>query len=69
MAAVYPSRPENASINRPQPADLFGSHLGVGVDQMAYPPGVAVGWVEVLGSGYEPAELGSETLEFADAAV
>ena len=45
----------------------YGS--GVGADEVAYPPWVAVGWVEVLGSVYEPAELGSEALELADAAV
>jgi hypothetical protein len=36
---------------------------------MAYPLGVAVGWVEVVGSVYESAELGSEVLELADATV
>jgi hypothetical protein len=49
--------------------DLVSCGLGVGADQVAYPPGVAVGGVEVLGSVYEPAQLGSEALELADATV
>ena len=32
MAAVYPNQPEIASINRPQPADIFGSHLDLRLD-------------------------------------
>jgi hypothetical protein len=28
MTAVYPNQPEIASINRPQHADFFGTHLG-----------------------------------------
>jgi hypothetical protein len=36
---------------------------------VAYPLGVAVGWVEVLGSVYEAAKLGSEVSELADATV
>jgi hypothetical protein len=42
---------------------------GVGVDQVAYPPGVTVGGVEVLRPRDEPAELGSEALQLADAPV
>ena len=53
---------------KPSP-DLVSYGSGVGADEMAYPLGVAVGWVEVLGSIFEPAELGSEASELADATV
>jgi hypothetical protein len=48
---------------------LVNTGSGVGADQVAYPPRVAVGRVEVVGSVYESAELGSEVLELADAAI
>jgi hypothetical protein len=62
------SDPTDPGLRRPCPI-WWGYGSGVGADEMAYPPGVAVGWVEVLSSVFEPAELGSEALELADATV
>lgn len=68
-AEHVPNRRHAGPSDPPPMPDLVSYGSGVGADEMAYPPGVAVGWVEVLGSVFEPAELGSEALELADATV